>query len=63
MLLPMPPQSLLWFARLVGRSSEAERLMGSLRIDGTQMRSLLGWMPPFTVDAGLLETARGFRPS
>lgn len=58
-LLPMPPKILLLCARLVGRSPEAERLVGSLRIDGSRIRSLLGWTPPFTVDEGLLETARG----
>lgn len=62
-LLPMPPQALLWFARLAGRSPEAERLMGSLQIDSSRIRDLLEWTPPFTVDEGMLETARGFRRS
>lgn len=62
-LFPMPPRALLWGARLAGRSSEAERLLGSLRVNSSKIRDLLGWKPPFTVDAGLLETARGFRPS
>ncbi|MBI4061607.1 MAG: NAD-dependent epimerase/dehydratase family protein [Elusimicrobia bacterium] len=58
MLVPAPPRALLWCARLAGRSSEAERLTGSLRVDGSLMRSRLGWTPPFTVDQGLRETAR-----
>jgi nucleoside-diphosphate-sugar epimerase len=62
-LLRMPPAALFCCARLLGRSEEAERLLGSLRIDGSLIRSRLGWTPPFTVDAGLLETARGFLPS
>ncbi len=58
-LLPMPPRALLWCARVAGRSPEAERLMGSLRVDSSRIRKLLEWTPPFTVEAGLLETARG----
>ena len=59
-LLPMPPQALSWCARLIGRSPEAERVMGSLRIDSSLIRRRLGWTPPFTTDAGLIEMARAF---
>ena len=58
-LFPVPPQALLWCARVAGRSPEAERLMGSLRVDSSRMRQRLEWTPPFTVDAGLFEAARG----
>lgn len=62
-LLPMSPKVLFWFARLLGHSSEADRLLGSLRIDSSKIRSQLGWTPPFTVDAGLRETALSYDPT
>ncbi|NNN06028.1 MAG: NAD-dependent epimerase/dehydratase family protein [Elusimicrobia bacterium] len=57
-LLPLPPSALLLGARLAGRSNEAARLLGSLRVDSSLIRRQLGWTPPFTVDAGLMEMVR-----
>jgi nucleoside-diphosphate-sugar epimerase len=39
-----------------------ERLCGSLQLDITKTRHVLGWAPPVTVDEGLRRTAEGFRP-
>lgn len=58
-LLPMPRSALLLGARLAGRSDEAARLLGSLRVDSSLIRRQLGWTAPLTVDAGLMEMVQG----
>jgi nucleoside-diphosphate-sugar epimerase len=48
------PVSLLRTAgRLAGRSGEVKRLVGSLRVDMSHTRKLLGWTPPVSVDEGI----------
>jgi len=58
-----PPILLRIAARLLGRSAQIDRLFGSLRINGEKIRSELSWIPPFTLDQGLQETAVWFRKS
>lgn len=52
-LLPVPAVVLEWGAALVGKSDVAQRLCGSLQVDITKTRQLLGWTPPLTLDQGL----------
>jgi len=59
-LIAVPVPLLAAGARLVGRSDLAGRLLGSLRVDISKARDLIGWLPPFTVDSELAETARGY---
>jgi nucleoside-diphosphate-sugar epimerase len=35
-----------------------EKLTGSLRVDSSKIRNLLGWKPPFTVEEGIKKTVR-----
>jgi UDP-glucose 4-epimerase len=56
-LLPMPASILLAGAALLGRRAEAARLCGSLVVDISRTRDVLGWTPPLTVDEGLERTA------
>jgi nucleoside-diphosphate-sugar epimerase len=60
-LWSFPPHILEAGARLVGRKRDAERLLGSFTVDSTAIRQTLGWMPPYTIDEGLIETAGWFR--
>ena len=56
------PQSLLhWFSKLLGKEAFYQRLCGDLRVDISKSKRLLGWRPPFSVEAGLLETAKVFK--
>ena len=56
-LVPVPI-SLLWaMARILGKSSFAQRLCGSLQVDISNTRDRLGWSPPVSVDEGLHKTA------
>lgn len=62
-LLPFPPAMLRVAAGVVGRPGVYERLCGSLRVDASKARKLLGWRPPLTVDEELARTARWFLAS
>jgi len=57
-LLPVPAPLLIAGAALLGRRAAAERLCGNLQVDICKARSLLGWQPPISVDAGLRRTAQ-----
>jgi nucleoside-diphosphate-sugar epimerase len=52
-LLPCPPILLILAGRLLGRSDQIERLLGSLQVDSSKIRRELGWQPPFTLQEGL----------
>jgi nucleoside-diphosphate-sugar epimerase len=56
-LLPVPPAVL----GLLLPSAEAERLIGSLTVDGTGLTRATGYLPPFSVEQGLGATAEWFR--
>ncbi|MBS0292103.1 MAG: SDR family oxidoreductase [Proteobacteria bacterium] len=52
-LLPVPVGLLRLGARLLGKQAVAQRLLGSLQVDITKNRKLLGWTPPVTMQAAL----------
>jgi len=60
-LIPVPPALLKAGAVLVGKPELAQRLCGSLQVDISKTRELLGWSPPVSVDEGLRRAAEGFR--
>jgi len=55
-LFPCPPWLLKLAGSMTGRADQVERLLGSLQVDSSKIRRELGWMPPFTLDAGLRKT-------
>ena len=59
-LLPVPVGVLRAAGRLTRKSAQIERLTGSLRVDSTHIRDVLGWHPPYSLDAGLAATTRWF---
>lgn len=60
-LLPVPPAWLRMAGRLTGRSPQVDRLIGSLQVDTSHIRDVLGWQPPFSTDEGLAATADWYR--
>lgn len=58
-LLPLPQKLLEMGAALLGKRDVAQRLCGSLQVDITKARTMLGWTPPFSVADGLKATALG----
>lgn len=59
-LLPLPSWILEIGLALLGKQEVAQRLCGSLQVDITKTRELLGWSPPVSVDDGLRRTAVHF---
>jgi nucleoside-diphosphate-sugar epimerase len=59
-LIPFPSLLIGWVAALMGRPDIAQRLCGSLQVDITKTRHLLGWTPPVSVDQGLKKAAEGY---
>ena len=52
-LIPVPMSILIFVAALLGKRAVAKRLLGSLQVDISKARDLLGWEPPITVWEGL----------
>lgn len=52
-LFPVPVAMLSMGAAIFGRRAVARRLLGSLQVDISKARQLLGWAPPLDVEAGL----------
>jgi len=59
-LLPVPAWLLQAGAAVLGKGDLAQRLCGSLQVDISKTRQLLGWEPPMTVHEGLHSTAQSF---
>jgi nucleoside-diphosphate-sugar epimerase len=58
-LVPLPASILKLVAAMVGKSDVAQRLCGSLQVDISKTRELLGWVPPVSLDEGLRRAATG----
>ena len=52
-LLPVPVWALQAGATLLGKGDAVQRLCGNLQVDISKARSLLGWLPPVSVEEGL----------
>lgn len=59
-LIPVPPALLSAGATMLGKRAVAQRLLGSLQVDISKTRALLGWTPPVGVDEALRKTAAHF---
>jgi nucleoside-diphosphate-sugar epimerase len=59
-LFPCPPVLLRLAGRLMGKSDQIERLLGSLQVDSSKIRRELGWQPPFSLQQGLQATAEWY---
>jgi nucleoside-diphosphate-sugar epimerase len=52
-LVPVPARLLMFGATVLGKKAMAQRLLGSLQVDISKARNLLGWQPPLSVEEGL----------
>jgi len=59
-LIPFPVKILTFIASLLGKKEVAQRLCGSLQVDISKARELLGWEPPVSVEEGLRKVAEDF---
>jgi nucleoside-diphosphate-sugar epimerase len=60
LLLPVPVSLMKFAAKLLGKSDVANRLFGSLQVDSSKARDLLGWKPMITMDEQLKKTADAY---
>jgi UDP-glucose 4-epimerase len=61
--LPVPEVVLRLAARLIGKQSSIDRLLGSLEIDSSKVRRTLEWEPAVTLGCGLETTAHWYLES
>ena len=59
-LLRVPVWALEFGARLIGKQGLAQRLCGSLQVDISKTRKVLGWTPLVSMEEGLRKTALDF---
>jgi len=59
-LFPVPKKLLQLGGKLTGKTAEVDRLCGSLQVDISKAKRVLGWIPPFSVDEGLAKTVEWF---
>lgn len=52
-LIPVSTGLMFFCARLIGKASMANRLLGSLVVNDSKAREMLGWLPPITMDEQL----------
>ena len=60
-LIPFPTGLLTFAASVLGQRAIAQRLCGSLQVDISKARSLLGWKPSVPVDEGLRKVVEDFK--
>lgn len=58
-LLPVPPSLLVLAASIIGKRDAVQRLTGTLTVDISKARRLLGWSPPITMIEGLRRAVEG----
>lgn len=56
-LLPVPSGALRWGLALAGRGGMGQQLCGSLQVDATKARTLLGWKPEISAAVALRQSA------
>ncbi|MDR8365326.1 SDR family oxidoreductase [Pseudomonas sp. JL3] len=56
-LLPLPEGLLKLAASTLGKQAVAQRICGSLQVDISKNRELLGWTPPVNMDKAMRQTA------
>lgn len=61
LLLPLPASWLALAARMMGKPGIAQRLCGSLQVDISKNRDLLGWTPKTSVDVAFQKTVDAYR--
>ncbi len=51
--LPIPISLMRFVGKLVGRSSMIEQLVGNLEVDSSNLKKVLNWTPPFTMEQAM----------
>ncbi len=62
-LVPVPESWCMFSASVLGQGEAIQRLCGSLQVDISKARKLLGWEPPISVQIGLQKTVQNLLTS
>jgi nucleoside-diphosphate-sugar epimerase len=57
-LFSCPAALLKLGGRLLGKAEQIDRLLESLRVDGSKIRRELDWTPPYSLEQGLCATVK-----
>jgi len=57
--VPVPVPLLRLAGSALGKRAEIDRLVGSLQIDSSHTRQVLGWSPPVSVQEGIRRMVQG----
>jgi len=57
----VPPAFLKVLAKVTGKEGAFLRLTGSLVVDSSKIRKILGWKPPFTFEEGMKKTVEDYK--
>jgi len=60
-LIPVPVGLMTFAAKLVGKEDVANRLFGSLQVDSSKARDMLGWKPVISMDEQLKKTVAALK--
>jgi len=60
LLIPLPVWLMVFGAKLLDKGEVANRLFGSLQVDSSKARDLLGWKPVISMDEQLKKTAEEY---
>jgi UDP-glucose 4-epimerase len=55
-LFSLSPGILKVLFKIVGKTEELEKLTGTLLVDSSKIRNLLGWKAPFTLEEGSIDS-------
>ena len=59
-LLPVPQRLIELGLKVLGKEDVAQKLCGSLQVDISKARDMLGWNPPVSIDEGFKRTAKWY---
>lgn len=60
-MLPVPSSLMRWGARVAGLGGAFEQLCGSLVVDASKARNLLGWSASLDADSAVIQAGRNFK--
>ena len=60
-LLPIPPATLTFLLRILGKERVAKSLLGNLQVDSSLFRNTFGWSPKIHPSEGIVRSGAAFR--
>ena len=58
--IPIPIFLIKFFGKILGKSSEVERVIGNLQVDCINTCEVLNWKPPVNINDGITKTVEWY---